>query len=298
MIEILFFIIGATLLYISSNMIIKAINILSEKTGLSQAFLGFIFIALLTSLPELFTLTESVILKVQSIGLGTITGSVLINFFIVLAIASFFNEIKVSKDDKKQLVYHLLLILLFFILCLDQEISKVDGIILTLFYLLTNLNLFFSKKKSEQIEFSKIAKAGAILALSAFILVPSSFLLVNYGNAITSKFSFNRYSFGLFITALLTSLPELLTAIISSKSKYKYVFGDVIGSNMINLSLVIAIPTLIGNIEVSKLAIKNIFTIFISSLIASVIIIYNKKVSKKVGLLLLLLYIIISFFSH
>tara|TARA_B100001250_G_scaffold370241_1_gene354266 strand:- start:69 stop:584 length:516 start_codon:yes stop_codon:yes gene_type:complete len=135
-----------------------------------------------------------------------------------------------------------------------------------------------------------------VIIISIVILLLGSHLVVDNAIKIAKFFKINTLTIGVTIIALGTSLPELFTGVIAIKKKqYNLLIGNIVGSNILNIVFVLGFSSIVTDIqpmiESNKLLYISI-ALITSHLILILAYLYNRSVSKFVGFILLLLYLI------
>jgi len=271
---------------------------LGKKLNFSEIVIGLLIVSIGTSLPEFFTSIISLytIKNYSYFVVGDIIGSNIANICLVLGIFYLFNKHKVSFSNENGIIFALLTII-FSILIYFNKLNKITGLVLliiTSYYLYKNVkneqeNEIKSEVKKEVIKKSyllillELAIAGTILVLSSkgvIISVEEISKLLNIGPEIIS----------LSIVAFGTSLPELFVTISAIKLKKKDIaIGNILGSDIINIGLVIGVSTLIKPFNINP---ARFYISIIMLILSGLLILYskNKKNTKVLGAVMLILY--------
>jgi len=300
------FILGCIMLYYGSEFLINHSVSISQRFGVLPIVIGATVIAFGTSLPELLVSMYSIIFIESSdatsgIIIGNILGSNIANVSLVIGYCGFIYSIILNHNLLDDILFPFILGL-YTLICLyfDITINYVHGIIL-LSSLLVYIYLLIKNNKidDEDIEDdlnSKLSWNILVIIISIMILLLGSHLVVDNATKIATFFKINTLTIGITIIALGTSLPELFTGIIAIKKKqYNLLIGNIVGSNILNIVFVLGFSSIITDIkpmiEPNKLLYISI-ALIISHLILILAYLYNKSVSKFVGFILLLLYLI------
>lgn len=318
--EILFIIIGFIFLIKGADFLVKVATTIAKKFNLSEILIGLTIVAIGTSLPEIFITITSSIEKHSDLIIANSIGSCICNFLFVLGVSSLIKPIKLEKRIVK---VHLLISIFIMLLILflgnmnrTDDIGIIEmpqGIILILFacfYIIYTIyeenkikNNKLDKEIIEEVENIEI-KEQSFLIIFLYIIIGllglkfGSDFVVNNSIVLAKNLGFSESFIGITIVAIGTTLPEIVTGIVSAKKgKTDLLFGNIIGSNIINLCLLIGIGAIINplifNIEFNRsLAILIGITI-----VLQLIGLYNKKrqISKLTGGIFVFIYVLYIF---
>ena len=233
----------ATLVF-GAERFVDASSKIAKNFGISDLFVGLTIVALGTSAPEIFVAISSIVNSVESVSIGTIVGSNITNIALIFGLSCFaVNQIK-NKFSLESLIPFLLSFLLFLFALKDLKFSLIEslGFTVILFYFL----MILSKERSNVMEVvsgsADMLKNSIILVIGLILLVVGSNFAVIYAEKFALSIGISEVIIGLTILALGTSLPELaatMSAII--KGKNQMVIGNIIGSNILNLVIIVPI---------------------------------------------------------
>ena len=233
----------ATLVF-GAERFVEASSKIAKNFGISDLFVGLTIVALGTSAPEIFVAISSIVNSVESVSIGTIVGSNIANIALIFGLSCFaVNQIK-NKFSLESLIPFLLSFLLFLFALKDLKFSLIEslGFIAILFYFL----MILLKERSNVMEVvsgsADILRNSIILVIGLILLVVGSNFAVIYAEKFALSVGISEAIIGLTILALGTSLPELaatISAII--KGKNQMVIGNIIGSNILNLVIIVPI---------------------------------------------------------
>ena len=244
------FLIGSVILLISTQFLVNYAKKISLALKISPLIIGLTIIAIGTSLPELsFSLTA---LIEQDVGLamGNIVGSNVINILFVFAVGILIGKLRVgtSKTQRNSL-FLLLATVLFVVLQLTQVPAIISGLILISSAVLITLVEYFMGVLGRKNEDKKMfAKKQKVEINSSVIFVPllliagvivGSLMAVSAIEDFSALTKISTTIIGLSLTAIVTSLPELITTIFSQEEhQAKLTMGNILGSNIYNLLLI------------------------------------------------------------
>ena len=318
--EILFIIIGFIFLIKGADFLVKVATTIAKKFNLSEILIGLTIVAIGTSLPEIFITITSSIEKHSDLIIANSIGSCICNFLFVLGVSSLIKPIKLEKRIVKAhlLISIFIMLLILFLGNMNRTddigiIEMPQGIILILFacfYIIYTIyeenkikNNKLDKEIIEEVENIEI-KEQSFLIIFFYIIIGllglkfGSDFVVNNSIFLAKNLGFSESFIGITIVAIGTTLPEIVTGIVSAKKgKTDLLFGNIIGSNIINLCLLIGIGAIINplifNIEFNRsLAILIGITI-----VLQLIGLYNKKrqISKITGGIFVFIYVLYIF---
>ena len=297
--DLLLFLIFIFILSRSSVLVVKSLKKLSGFLRLTVFATGFLFLALATSLPELFVAIDSALTGNPILGLGNIIGSNIVNFTLIAGIFILFSggvDVK-SKIVKRDSFYVLLVMGLMVLLIYDKNLSRIDGIILLGVFV-----LYIYKILRERKEFDKRIEpvSGLVMfnhvmlfLLGIGLVLLSAHFVVKFSVSLATGLGVSTLLIGLFLVSIGTSVPELVLSIKASMNHSKRLgLGNIIGSNVANSSLILGIMAIINPFSFdSVFFLVSILVMLFSGFLFMLFINTNDRLSRKEGLALLLIYI-------
>ncbi|MCK5717399.1 MAG: calcium/sodium antiporter [Thiomargarita sp.] len=258
---LVFFAFGFVLLTVGADKLVDGSAALAEHLGISRLVVGLTIVAFGTSAPELAVNLQAAFLDKPDLALGNVVGSNILNILLVLGVAAIIIPLSVHKRViKLEIPIMIAVSFLLFFLAFDGMLTHVDGIILTcgiVFY-----TLFTIKGSREEQNANKeggnfhLYKQIGLILVGLVLLVLGSKWLVDGAIMIAHYYGISELIIGLTIVSIGTSLPELATVIIGSmKGEKDLVIGNVVGSNLFNILLVLGITSMISPLEVPAMAI-------------------------------------------
>jgi len=254
---ILLILVGFALLIFGADWLVSGASALARKYRISELAIGLTIVAFGTSAPELVVNAVASFDGHADIVLGNIIGSNNFNLFIILGIAALIYPIRVQSTSAwREVPLSFAITLLFLLLANDfflreaTLVSRIDGLILLalfggfLWYVSTQMK---KEPVKENLPATKSNVRIWLLILSGLTgLVIGGKLVVDYGVELATYMGISEKIIGLTIIAAGTSLPELVTAIVAAlKKKSDIVIGNMIGSNIFNLLLILSVSSLI-----------------------------------------------------
>ena len=301
-------VVGFVLLIKGADLFVDGASSTAQNFKVSKMLIGLTIVAFGTSAPEFAVSMQALANGSTDMLLGNVIGSNIMNILLILGIASIINPIKIESNTvKKELPLCMLISTLLVVLFLDiklaggviNQITRSDAIVILLFFTVFVYYLItLSKQKKEETKAEKPKfKLWQSLLLVLFGLggiVIGSRLVVSNASDIAIKIGLSERIIALTIIAFGTSLPELVTTIVSSrKGEQDLLLGNIIGSNIFNVCVVLGIPVaLYGAITPSSFNYIDLIMLVGSSLILFVFARTKRSVSRIEGILMLLAFLI------
>ncbi|WP_455392882.1 calcium/sodium antiporter [[Eubacterium] cellulosolvens] len=298
LIGIIALIIGLIFLIKGSDLFVDGAANAALIVGVSEHVIGITLVAFATSLPELATASVASIEGLGDLAFGNVVGSNIANICLVLGFTAVLINIKPAKESMRDVLFMNLVVILLVLVIIDKKITKLDALIFLcafsgyFYYLWRTINVGSTKKEGS------IAKELVLIIFGLVGVVIGAWLLVEGAVRISDFFSISTAIIGLTIVAVGTSLPELATSITAAiKGKIDISLGNVLGSNIINILLVLGIAALFNDIDLSGLPysgdvlLKTTFPILIfTSLLTFVY--AKRKITRIQGIFLLGIYVV------
>lgn len=263
---------GLTLLVVGGEFLVRSCVALSFKLHLSKMVIGLTVVSFATSAPELLVSLQAALNGFSDIALGNAIGSNIANIGLVLGITAIIAPLSIDKNFYKLNwpVMMILSIALYFILKSGREISRSEGMALLLMlfvYLWILIKRAKTERGTEPVDdnidegLSKASnfKITVWLLIGGVALYAGSEFLVNGAVSLAEGFGISERVIAVTVIAVGTSIPELAASVIAALKKEKAIsLGNLIGSNIFNISSVLGITAIIQPIAVkSKEVITN-----------------------------------------
>ena len=251
----LFLLLSLGILIWGADKFVDYSSVLAKKLGINELTIGLTVVALGTSAPEIFVGISSILNQTESIAMGTVVGSNISNIALIFGVASLGRALKPKKTPTKQFIPVILSAGILGFVIYDLNISFFESLILLL--VLIQFMFLTFQNRSENIINQPINTENknnilVILFLClglAALIFGSKYAVVN-AEKIAEILGISELIIGLTIVAIGTSLPELaatISAII--KNKADMVIGNVIGSNVLNIVLVVPMIGFLSKIK-------------------------------------------------
>lgn len=308
MLNVILMIIGFIVLIKGADVFVDGASSLANNFKVSKVLIGLTIVAFGTSAPEFAVSIKSMLSGNGDIVLGNVIGSNIFNSLLILGIAGVVYPLNVKKDTtKKELPLVFLITAVFCVLTADRlfsanatnVFSRADGIVICLFFTIFLYYLFSiafkdrGLKKVEEPKYS-LLMSGVLTIIGIVAIVLGSNFVVDGAVYIAEKLGVSEKIIGLTIVAFGTSLPELVTSVVASlKKEADIAVGNVIGSNIFNICIVLGIPTILfGNVAATSFTYLDLVVLLLSSFLIWLCSFKDHRIAKKEGILLLLVFIL------
>ena len=301
--SILLFILGIALVVYFAEKLVKGTVGISLGFGISTFIISVIFIGF--DPENLAVGAVGSYEGASGIALGSIIGAAMVAIALAFGLTALIAPMKFEKAPKQILIIPVLAVLLLGLLGLDGQLSRIDGVVLLLGFVLSIIYLIRLSKKGLDIQptgevaetLEDAEKLNKWKSLGIFILslagvVLGSELLVRSSQSIIAKMGLSDTVFGMTILAFLISIEELareLPAAIKGRPEISY--GNVIGSILAFFLFNAGIIALVKPITVDAETLKYYLPICLVTTIIVSIFMSTKKVSRVAGAVLVLLYV-------
>ena len=311
---------GVLLLVKSSDLFVDSASFFAKKLKIPTLVIGLTVVAFGTSLPELaVSSSDSVACLVNggnaNIAIGNVVGSNICNILLVLGCSVIISPIILKKDILK-FEYPIMLgvsvlaaiFILLFSLNGTYAILRWEGIILIL-GIITYVTYLVLKSRKEtkplskqdepQIKDMKTWKAilflliglGGIVLGGELVINGAKSVAVGIGDLAGLNHDLVESLVGLTIVAVGTSLPELVTSVVAAKKgENEIAIGNVIGSNIFNILLILGVSSVITPLTIGTQIIIDIAVMLLAVVLAFILSIKG-KLNKKDGLIFILCYV-------
>ena len=293
------FTLSGIVLIIAGNWVIEASKKLVHLFNLSGYVIGFLVLALSTSLPELFVSISSGLQGQGELIMGNIIGSNVANMLLVLGSYAALVGIKVRGQSKlvnyAQALFFISVIPL--ILLARGSVGQIAGVVLVASFVI--YTFFLTKKKAkaeieEKYHVSQKLSGAIVFIISIALLLYSANLLVSSATGIAESLNISSWIIGVTVIALGTSLPEMVVNVSAIfKRQYKMAIGNILGSCVINLTIVLGAGAILTPIIVNYVTMgASMILLVMINLVVWFMLQRFKGISKLGGLAFLAAYVI------
>lgn len=304
--NILLLIIGFILLIKGADAFVDGASSTAQNFRVSKMLIGLTIIAFGTSAPELAVSISALASGSTDMVLGNVMGSCILNILLILGIAALIRPIKIKDNTvKKELPLCMLISTLLAVLFLDMalgdgmpnQISRADAIVMILFfliflyYLITLAKQKKEENKKEKPKF-KLGKSLIFVAVGLIGIIIGSEMVVQNATSIAATIGMSERVIALTVIAFGTSLPELVTTVVASrKGEQDLVVGNIIGSNIFNICLVLGIPVAIfGSITPASFQMLDVIMLVASAALLFIFSVTTRRINRIEGVMMLALF--------
>jgi cation:H+ antiporter len=301
--DFVIFILAIASLIWGADFIIHQSEKIAIKLNIPEFIIGATLISLGTSFPEMSASIIATINNKTDMAISNVIGSNILNISLVLAIIFIVTkDIKPNRDFfAKDTTWALVPVMLFILMGVDGSIDRFDGILLItlmfayILFLIKEASLgIVNKEELNNLldnDFSWI-KTILLLIVGIILVLGGAHFTVESASDIARTFGVSEWIIGIILLSVGTSMPELVISVSAAlKGKADMAIGNIIGSNLANITMVIGISSIIKKLPIDltdPLILFNVITMFV----ATIMLIYitaNRLYSKPAGISLLIL---------
>lgn len=307
-------IIGFILLIKGADFLVDGASCIAKRFHIPEIIIGLTIVSIGTSMPELFVSITSALDGYSDMAIGNVIGSNVCNLLLILGVSTVIKSIKFQRETRLiEIPLCFCFTIIFMILCNAQnDVSRSDAIILIALFVLFILYTIFMGIKGEKFDRkdnkenivvdpsttnanTRLFKNIVYVILGIVALKIGGDLTVNNAVAIAKQFNISEKIISLTILAIGTSLPELVTSVTAAiKGNSDIAIGNILGSNIFNMLLIIGVSSLITPIVYNITYNKELIILILSTLLLALfpIIPPKNEMSKFNGVIYLIFYII------
>ena len=269
-VDVICILVGLVMILVGSDWLVDGASGVARKYGISEFVIGMTIVGIGTSMPELVSSAISAIGGHGDMALGNVTGSNICNVLLILGVTALISPIGYTKSNIRKDIPLALAVSLFLLLVLYNGfglfggvpgISRADALYLLLFFVIFMIDSFKSGKQeaaeeeNEEVKPMPVGKAVVLIVLGLAGLVFGGRIFVDHTVNIAEQFHVSEAFISITLMAVGTSLPELATCVVAAmKGKNQLALGNVIGSNIFNILLIIGASGLISPFEIQSIS--------------------------------------------
>ncbi len=299
--NILLLIIGFILLIKGADVFVDGASSTAQNFKVSKMLIGLTIIAFGTSAPELAVSVSALASGSTDMVLGNVIGSCILNILLILGLAAIIHPIRIKANTvRKELPLCMLISTLLAVLFLDVQLggsgqdqfSRSDAIVVLLFFTIFLYYLVSLARSSKENKVNKNEKPKFTLGKSILLvllglagIIVGSEMVVQNSTAIATAIGWSERLISLTVIAFGTSLPELVTTIVASKKgEQDLAVGNIIGSNIFNICIVLGVPVvLFGTITPASFQMLDIVMLVASAVALFIFSLTTRKISRAEG---------------
>lgn len=297
--SLFFLAVGAAVLFVGSEWLISAAKVIAIKLRFSDFVIGLTVVAIGTSFPELVVGIISALGGYSEFVMGNVLGSNIANIGLALGLPVLFYSIKFQVDDIRDvIVYNILACVYLYFISLDNMISTGDSLGLLLIFSVFMFGRIFrasidvEPSNGTQVSGNIFPSLVRLLAGSMCLYWGSELFINNGAVPLVRQFGFSEKAIGMTVVAIGTSLPEIFVTMVAlSKKEVGISLGNIIGSNILNITFVLGVVGLINPIVFSNINFELFYGLILVFLLLPLSLFFG-GLNRSSGIFLLLLYTI------
>lgn len=296
---------GLVLLALGAEGLVRGSTSIALRLGITPLVIGLTVVAFGTGSPELFVSVGAAYSGNSGIALGNIVGSNISNIALILGAAAMVRPMRVRSElIRREMPLLIGVTLLLCVLLLDGNLSRVDGILLIVGAVAYTLFAYVSARRDRQADVAAEFEADlqvrsrpawldtTFVILGLVGLLIGANLLVGGATVVAESFGVSQVVIGLTVIAIGTSLPELATSVVAAaRDEADVAFGNVIGSNILNILCILGVAVVIQPFEVEGLRPLDVGVLIASAILILPLMWRGWVLNRWEGALLLLGYI-------
>ena len=306
--DILLFIVGLALILSGANALTDGASSIAKRMKVSELVIGLTIVAFGTSAPELAVSAISAIKGNGDIALGNVVGSNLFNTLMIIGCTVLVRPLKVSRLlIKKEIPLCILASFVLILLCADATegcvaggLSRTDGLVLLCFMAIFLSHTFSIAAGEEQNASESGIKEMSLWRAILFSIGGLIFLIaggesfVRGASGLARALGASESLIAVTIVAGGTSLPELATSVVAAlKGKSEMAVGNVVGSNLFNIFLILGLSSTISPIKLAGIGAIDLGMVLLSSIVLWFVGVFYKErtITRAEGALMIALYV-------
>ncbi len=295
MLKYIILIIGFLLLIKGADLFVDKATIIATKLKIPKIIIGMTIVAIGTSLPELSVSVQSSVLGLNDMCVANVIGSNIFNLLMITGTIALLSKVKINNimNVFKTFGAYILLI----VLSLDKNLNLLDGIILLGVFIVYMINMIKSEsyieEANEDVVKEHILKTIMLGLIGLAGIAYGGNLVIESARDIALSLGMSENLVGLTVVALGTSLPEYVTSIVAcKKDEMDIAIGNILGSNIFNILLVLGLASLLAPISVSTMALIDALFMLITMILFIIFTFKKRTVNKFAGIIFIMIYVV------
>ena len=302
--QILILIAGLVLVVGGAEALVEGSSSVARKFGISEFVIGLTIVGMGTSAPEMVVSFIGAFKGNADIAVGNVIGSNIFNTMLILGITAMILPMGItSMNRKKDIPINIVVTVLLILLGINftifgagaDRLSRIDGaVLLALFcvYMYISFRYDVPESSSEEVKERKIGWSLLLIAAGLAALILGGRLFVNSAEIIAKMLKVSDKFIAITILAGGTSLPELATCVVAAaRKKGQLALGNIIGSNMFNILLILGGSALINPLSLNNISLVDLGMLLMSSLLiwSSIYVGKRNQIDRADGAILVIL---------
>lgn len=305
--QIILLVVGFVILIKGADIFVDGASGIARHFKVSKMLIGLTIVSFGTSAPEFAVSVKSLLSGSGDIVFGNVIGSNILNILLILGVCACVHTLTVKNNTvKKELPITLLITTLMAVLLSDHlfdikltnAFTRSDGVVLLLFFLVFIYYLISMMRNkvadSNDDVVMKLSKAILFTVVGLISIILGSNFVVDAASYLAKAIGISERMISLTIIALGTSLPELVTSVMATKKgEYDIAIGNVVGSNIFNIGMVIGLPiSLLGGVSYLTFNTIDLVVMIIAAFLLFLFSWRDYKISRKEGIVFLLIFFV------
>lgn len=302
--QILILIAGLLLILFGANYLVDGSSSIAKKFGLSEFIIGLTIVGIGTSTPEMVVSFLSSFQGKADMAIGNIVGSNIFNTMLILGVTALISPLMITKSNlRKDIPLNIIVTVLLIVLGMNQtlfgfgenQLSRLDGAILLAVFAWYIWSSFKSdsadEEDSQTKEYSVLISIILILGGLAGLIIGGR-LFVNSATELAKMFGVSDKFIAITVMAAGTSMPELATCVVAAlKGRGQLALGNVLGSNISNILLILGGAALINPLSFSGMTAVDLGAVLVCAIfiLASAYLFKKKQLDRFEGTILILM---------
>ena len=280
--DVLWILAGLVMILVGSDWLVDGASGIARKYGISEFVIGMTIVGIGTSMPELVSSVIAAVGGHGDMALGNVTGSNICNVLLILGVTALISPIGFTRSNiRKDLPFAIVVSLFLHIVLYNgfcvfggaYGISLVDALLLLLLFVVFMVDSFKSstsemEEDTEELKLMPMGKAVLFIVLGLSGLILGGHFFVDHAVSITEHFHVSEAFISITLMAIGTSLPELATCVVAAmKGKNQLALGNVIGSNVFNITLIIGTSAVISPFKIQSISTMDMAMVVVAVLL-------------------------------
>jgi cation:H+ antiporter len=279
--DLLLIIVGITVVIWGADKLTEGASALARRMNVPEMVIGLTIVAAGTSAPELFVSLMSALKGTPDLAVGNVVGSNIMNTLIIVGVTAMVAPMTIARQTvSKDIPFTIIASLLLMLVSLDRfqtldirgnVIARFDGVLLLLgFAAFMYYTFSVARKGTTEVEHAPKKDLGVWMGIAyvlggLFMLIVGSDVFVNHASTLASTLGVSESIIGLTIVAGGTSMPELATSVVAArKGRSAMAIGNVIGSNVFNILLIIGLTAVVCPMQIGGITIIDMSMMVLS----------------------------------
>ena len=314
--DYLFFFLGLGLLLLGANYLVDSSVAIAQRAKISNFIIGLTIVGIGTSAPELFVSIQSALTGHGDIAMGNVLGSNIANVFLIMGVTATILPFEINREQsRRDIPIGIIVAFLVFLLANDaiipgigqNNMSRLDGIFLLIIFVIYMAVVILKKGQNPK---EAIAQADeeatssltgkniyllwGIAAVSLAALLWGGNMFLDAAKNLAKSWGMSEAVISIPIVAVGTSLPELITAVIAAcKKNPQLALGNVIGSNVFNLLMILGVSSCIDPYNLENINMVDYGMAILAAVLMWIVVFTfgKKKFDRIEGLIFIAIYI-------